>query len=185
MTKASQESNQLKEVFPISEKHVRVNDQISVSPVRLINDDGDQLGIVSIEEAMRHAGEVGQDLVEVSPNANPPVCRIMDYGKFRYEITKRAKTARKNRHVIHIKEVKMRPEISDHDFRFKINHAEEFLKRGDKVKFTLIFRGREIVHKDHGVTVLKRVIETLQDVAAVETAIHSEGRNLSMLMTSK
>jgi len=164
---------------------VRVNDQISVSPVRLISDDGKQLGIVSIDEAKRHADEVGKDLVEVSPNANPPVCRIMDYGKFRYEITKRDKTARKKRHVIQIKEIKMRPEISDHDFRFKIKHAEEFIKRGDKVKFTLIFRGREIVHKDHGVAVLNRVIETLQDIAAVETAIHSEGRNISMLMTGK
>lgn len=164
---------------------MRVNDQINISPVRLIDEDGNQIGIVSIDEAMRHANKVGLDLVEVSPNANPPVCRIMDYGKFRYEITKRAKIVRKKRRIIHIKEIKMRPEISEHDFEFKIKHAVEFLKRGDKVKFTLIFRGREILHKDHGKAVLMRVIESLKDAGIVETDIHTEGRNLSMLMTSK
>ena len=164
---------------------MRVNERITVSPVRLIDVDGEQIGVISVEEAQKHADEVGQDLVEVSPNADPPVCRIMDYGKFRYEITKRSKMARKNRHVIHIKEIKMRPEISDHDFNFKIKHAEEFIKRGDKVKFTLIFRGREVLHKDHGKAVLMRVTESLKEVAVVETNIHSEGRNFSMLMTGK
>lgn len=164
---------------------MRVNERITVSPVRLIDVDGEQIGVISVEEAQKHADKVGQDLVEVSPNADPPVCRIMDYGKFRYEITKRSKMARKNRHVIHIKEIKMRPEISDHDFNFKIKHAEEFIKRGDKVKFTLIFRGREVLHKDHGKAVLLRVIESIKDVAVVETNIHSEGRNFSMLMTGK
>jgi len=109
----------------------------------------------------------------------------MDYGKYRYEITKRAKVARKNRHVTHIKEIKMRPEISDHDFNFKVKHAEEFFGRGDKVKFTLIFRGREILHKDHGRAVLERAKIALQEIATVETDIRQEGRNLSMLLTGK
>jgi len=173
------------EDVPIADKHVRVNDQIRISPIRLIDSDGEQIGILPVEDARRQAEEAGLDLVEVSPNAKPPVCRIMDYGKYRYEITKRHKMARKKRHVVHIKEIKMRPEISDHDFQFKIKHAEEFLSRGDKVKFTLIFRGREILHKDHGRAVLTRVKDTLKDVASVETDIHSEGRNLSMLLSSK
>jgi len=153
--------------------------------VRLIDKEGKQIGIVSLEQALSRAEEVGLDLVEVSPNADPPVCRIMDYGKYRYEITKRAKMARKKRHIIHIKEIKMRPEISDHDFEFKIKHATEFLKRGDKVKFTLVFRGREVLHKDIGRAVLERVIKALEDIAAVETGIHSEGRNYSMLIAPK
>ena len=164
---------------------MRVNEQIRISPVRLIDDDGNQLGILPVDEARNMATQAGLDLVEVSPNADPPVCRIMDYGKYRYEITKRAKMARKKRHIVQIKEIKMRPEISEHDFDFKIKHAREFLERGDKVKFTLVFRGREILHKDHGKTVLVRAIETLADVATVETDIHSEGRNLSMLVNPK
>ena len=164
---------------------MKVNEQITVSPVRLIDDEGNQLGIASVDEAQKQANEAGLDLVEVSPSAKPPVCRIMDYGKYRYELTKRDKLARKKRHVIHIKEIKMRPEISEHDFNFKVNHAVEFINRGDKVKFTLVFRGRQILHKDHGKAVLQRVIEALKDNAVVETEIHNEGRNLSMLISRK
>ena len=153
--------------------------------MRLISKDGEQIGIISIEEALRIAEEADNDLVEVSPNTDPPVCRIMNYGKYRYELTKKAKDARKKRHIIHIKEIKMRPEISNHDFDFKVRHAAEFLKRKDKVKFTLIFRGREILHKDHGKTVLLKVIEELRDMSVIETDIHSEGRNLSMLLAPK
>jgi len=164
---------------------VRVNEQINISPVRLIDEGGNQLGIIPLIEAQRQADEAGLDLVEVSPNTKPPVCRIMDYGKYRYEITQRDKIARKKRHVIRIKEVKMRPEISKHDFDFKIKHAVEFINHGDKVKFTLVFRGRQVLHKDHGKAVLQRVIESLRDIAVVETDIHHEGRNLSMLMARK
>lgn len=124
-------------------------------------------------------------MVEVSPNTKPPVCRIMDYGKYQYEIAKRSKSVRKKRHIIHIKEIKMRPEISKHDFDFKIKHAIEFINRGDRVKFTLVFRGRQILHQDHGKTVLQRVIESLRDIAVVETDIHHEGRNLSILISGK
>jgi len=164
---------------------VRVNEQINISPVRLIDEGGNQIGIIPLIEAQRQADEAGLDLVEVSPNTKPPVCRIMDYGKYRYEITQRDKIARKKRRVIHIKEVKMRPEISEHDFDFKIKHAIEFINRGDKVKFTLVFRGRQVLHKDHGKAVLQRVIKSLRDTAVVETDIHHEGRNLSMLMARK
>jgi len=162
-----------------------VNEQIKVSPVRLIDQDGKQIGIVSNKAAKDQANEAGLDLVEVSPNADPPVCRIMDYGKYRYEITKRAKMARKKRHVIHIKEIKMRPEISAHDFDFKVKHAMEFFSRGDKVKFTLVFRGREILHKDHGRAVLLKVVDALKEEAVIETDIHSEGRNISMLLAPR
>ena len=164
---------------------MRVNQQIRVSTIRLIDEEGNQIGIVPIDEARSQADSAGLDLVEVSPNASPPVCRIMDYGKYRYEITKRAKMARKKRHVVQIKEIKMRPEISGHDFDFKVKHAKEFLSRGDKVKFTVIFRGREILHKDHGRIVLQRTIGMLEDIASVETDIHSEGRNMSMLVAPK
>jgi len=153
--------------------------------VLLVDEDGKQLGIVPIEDALKVASEVELDLVEVSPNAKPPVCRIMNYGKYKYEISQKAKKARKNRNIIHVKEIKMRSEISDHDFNFKLRHAEEFLKRGDKVKFTLVFRGREILHKEIGENVLNRIIEALQDIAVIESSIRSDGHNLTMIMVSK
>ena len=153
--------------------------------MRLVDEDGNQVGIVPIEEALKVANDVELDLVEVSPNAKPPVCRIMNYGKYKYEISQKAKKARKNRNIIRVKEIKMRSEISDHDFSFKIKHAEEFLKRGDKVKFTLVFRGREILHKKIGENVLNRVTETLQDIAVIESRVRTDGNNLTMIMVSK
>jgi len=162
-----------------------VNEEITISPVRMIDEEGKQIGIISIEKALDAANEAGLDLVEVAPNSSPPVCRIMDYGKYRYENSKKTKQIRKKRHVFHIKEIKMRSEISDHDFNFKIRHAIEFLKRGDKVKFTLVFRGREILHKEIGEEVLKRIAETLVDIAVIESPVRSEGRNITMIMTTK
>ncbi|MFA6471709.1 MAG: translation initiation factor IF-3 [Candidatus Latescibacterota bacterium] len=169
----------------MNEKKVRVNEQIQVSPIRLIDEEGKQVGVIPIEEALRLAENAHLDLVEVSPTAKPPVCRIMDYGKFKYEISKKVRTARKHRHVIHVKEIKLRSEISDHDFEFKMKHAEEFFQRGDKVKFTLVFRGREALHRDIGEEVLKRVTQALEDKAAVESGIRSEGRNLMLIMAPK
>jgi len=151
----------------------------------LINKEGKQIGIVAIEKALELADDAKLDLVEVAPNSQPPVCRIMDYGKYKYEISKKAKLAHKHCHVSHVKEIKMRSEISDHDFNFKIKHAIEFIKRGDKVKFTLVFRGREILHKEIGENVLKRIIEALQDVAVIESQIRNEGNNLTMIMIPK
>ena len=138
-----------------------------------------------VQEALKYAAEAELDLVEVSPTAKPPVCRVLDYGKYKYELSKKARVAKKHRHVVHIKEIKMRSEISEHDFDFKVKHAIEFFSRGDKVKFTLVFRGREALHKDIGEQVLKRVKEVLNDTAVVESDIRNEGRNLIMIMASK
>jgi translation initiation factor IF-3 len=162
-----------------------VNELILTSPIRLIDAEGAQVGIVPTEQALEMAFATGLDLVEVSPSAKPPVCRIMNYGKYRYEISKKSKNARKNRHMSQVKEIKMRSEISEHDFNFKMKHAEEFLKKGDKVKFTVVFRGREILHKDMGEVLLKRVTESLTEMATIESPIKSEGNNLSMIMTAK
>lgn len=162
-----------------------MNELILTSPIRLIDAEGAQVGIVPAEQALEMAFAAGLDLVEVSPSAKPPVCRIMNYGKYRYEISKKSKNARKNRHMSQVKEIKMRSEISEHDFNFKMKHAEEFLKKGDKVKFTVVFRGREILHKDMGEVLLKRVTESLTEMATIESPIKSEGNNLSMIMTAK
>ena len=158
---------------------------ITVSTVRLVDQDGNQVGIVPTNQAMEMASQVGLDLVEVAPNSKPPVCRIMNYGKYKYEIAKKQKLARKNRHVSHVKEIKMRSEISEHDYSFKLKHAIEFLKRGDKVKFTLVFRGREILHRDIGESVLKRIEEDLAEIANVEMRRKREGNNLAMIVVSK
>ncbi|MFC1539127.1 translation initiation factor IF-3 [Candidatus Latescibacterota bacterium] len=174
-----------KEVSLINVKKIRVNNQITVSNVRLIDNEGNQIGIVPIEKALELAEETALDVVEVAPNSKPPVCRIMDYGKYKYEISKKVKLAHKKRRIFHVKEIKMRSEISEHDFNFKIKHAEEFFKRGDKVKFTLVFRGREIMHKEIGEKVLERIVESLKDVGSVESGIRKEGNNLSIIMVPK
>jgi len=162
-----------------------VNEQIDSPTVRLIDKDGEQSGIVSISQALEMAEQAGLDLVEVAPGSKPPVCRVMNFGKYKYEISKKAKNARKNRHVTQVKEIKMRSEISEHDFDFKLKHAEEFLSRGDKVKFTIVFRGREILHMDHGNELLKRIAEQLQDKATVEATARREGNNLTMFLVGK
>ena len=167
------------------QKRYRVNQFIRVPQVRLIDENGQNFGVVTMEAALAMAEERGLDLVEVSPTAKPPVCRIMDYGKFKYEISKKVRTARKHRHVIHVKEIKLRSEISEHDFNFKMKHAEEFLQRGDKVKFTLVFRGREALHRDIGEGVLKKVTQALEEKAVIESSIRSEGRNLMMIVAPK
>ena len=156
-----------------------------MSPVRLIAADGEQLGVVPVEEALRAAQERGLDLVEVAPLARPPVVKIMDYGKYRFELAKAARAAKKKQHVIHIKEVKYRPGIDDHDFEFKTRHAREFLKEGNKVKVTMMFRGRQLAHPELGREVLNRVWDELKDIAKVETDAKLEGRNMSMVVAPK
>ena len=153
--------------------------------MRLIDADGKQVGIIPVQEAMRYAEQAGLDLVEVSPTAKPPVCRVMDYGKFKYEMAKKVRYARKGRHPAHIKEIKMRSEISEHDFDFKIKHAIEFLQRGDKVKFTLVFRGRESLHKELGYEVVERIKQRIGDHGLVERDVRDEGRNLTMITAPK
>lgn len=162
-----------------------MNEQIDSPTVRLIDKDGEQAGIVTIGQALEMAEQAGLDLVEVAPGSKPPVCRVMNFGKYKYEISKKAKNARKNRHVTQVKEIKMRSEISEHDFEFKLKHAEEFLSRGDKVKFTIVFRGREILHMDHGNELLKRIADQLLDKATIEATARREGNNLTMFFVGK
>ena len=131
------------------------------------------------------AEEQGYDLVEVAPESKPPVCRIIDYGKYRYKQSKRAKEARKKQHVTHVKEIKVRPKIEDHDFQFKVKHAREFLQSGNKVKLTVVFRGREMYYVEFGQKILQRIAEELGDVAIVERETKDEGRNLVMILAPK
>src|SRR2546425_14564 len=164
---------------------IRVNRQIRISPVRVTAPDGEQLGVLSIEEALAAALERGLDLVEVAPLARPPVAKIMDYGKFKFEQAKAARAAKKKQHVIHLKEVKFRPGIDDHDFAFKTRHAREFITDGNKVKVTMMYRGRQMAHLDLGRGVLDRVANELKDVAKIEQEPKLEGRNMSMVLAPK
>ncbi len=166
-------------------KELRTNENIRVREVRLVDENGEQLGILPVKEALRVAFERGLDLVEVAPTAKPPVCRIMDYGRFKYEQSKRDKEARKKQRVVSIKEVKMRPNIEDHDFTVKLRNAERFLKEGDKVKATIMFRGREIVHAELGRKVLDRLADAVSACSAVERAPKVEGRNMIMILSPK
>jgi translation initiation factor IF-3 len=147
---------------PVKADKTRINEQIRCPQVRVIADDGEQLGIMRPEDALREAEARGLDLVEVAPMAQPPVCRLIDFGKYRYQQSKRAKEARKNQHTIVIKEIKYRPKISDHDFDFKTNHVKEFLNEGNKVKITIMFRGREMAHPEFGTELLQRIVEALK-----------------------
>lgn len=151
----------------------------------MVDTDGNQLGIMLTREALRLAEEKQMDLVEIAPQAKPPVCKIMDFGKFKYEQSKREKETRKKQHVVSIKEVKMRPNIEDHDFEVKAKNAARFLKDGDKVKCSITFRGREIVHTQLGLVLLKKLAEELKDLANVERQPKLEGKNMIMILTSK
>ena len=166
----------------INDKRVRVNEQIRISPVRLIQDDGEQIGIVSLDEARERAAERGMDLVEVAAEARPPVVKMMDYGKFKYEAARAAREARKKQHTIQVKEVKFRPGIEDHDYEFKVRHARRFLDEGNKVKLTMMFRGRQVTHPELGLEVLSRVMEDLDDLGKVESQPNMEGRTMSMVV---
>ena len=170
---------------PAINDKTRVNHQIRISPVRVIDPDGEQLGILPIEKAMEAAEERGLDLVEVAPMARPPVCRIMDYGKFRYEEQRKAREARKKQQHVHIKEVKMRPGIEDHDYDFKLRHARRFLEEGNKVKLTMMFRGRQVAYPELGREVLLRVAQEVSDLSKVETAPQMEGRSMTMILAPK
>jgi translation initiation factor IF-3 len=150
--------------------------------VRLIDEDGTQIGVVSIREALTMAEERGLDLVEVAPNAVPPVCRVMDYGKFRYEQTKKEREARKHQKQIELKEVRLKPKTDDHDLGVKSRQARKFLLSGDKVKFTVKFRGREIFHPDIGIAMLEQMSEELRDIAIIEQKPLMEGRALSLML---
>lgn len=166
----------------ISEKRVRVNDQIRISPIRLIGAEGEQLGIVALDDARDRAAASGLDLVEVAPDARPPVVKLMDYGKFKYEEQRKARDSKKKQHKIQVKEVKFRPGIEDHDYEFKLRHARRFLEEGNKVKLTMMFRGRQITHPELGREVLERVTKDLEELAKVESRPNMEGRTMSMVI---
>ena len=168
-----------------STKRVRVNRQIRISPIRVIGSDGSQLGILEVERALAIAEEQGLDLVEVAPMARPPVARIMDYGKFKFEQAKQARQAKKKQHVIQLKEVKFRPGIDEHDFETKTRHARRFLEEGNKVKVTLMFRGRQIAHPELGKQVVDRVAQLLADIAKIESDARLEGKAMTMILTPK
>jgi len=163
----------------------RVNHEIRAREVRVIDANGEQIGIMSVRDALRLATERQLDLVEVAPNANPPVCRIMDYGKHKYEQSKREKLARKKQKVITIKEVRMSPKIDEHDFDVKVRAAERFLKAGDKVKVSVRFRGREIVHADLAKAKLTQLAELLKDIGTVERLPKLEGRQMIAVLAPK
>ena len=158
---------------------------INVAEVRLIDDKGENVGVKAIVEAMRMATEVGLDLVEISPNSDPPVCKILDFGKFKYEEQKKANVARKKQKVIEIKEIKMRPNIDTHDYDVKMRAMRAFLEEGDKVKVTLRFRGRELAHQNRGLDVLHRVQTDLSVLAKVEQFPTMEGRQMTMVISPK
>jgi len=150
--------------------------------VRLIQDDGEQIGIVSMDEARERAAERKMDLVEVAPEARPPVVKMMDYGKYKYEAQRASRESRKKQHVIQVKEVKFRPGIEDHDYKFKLRHARRFLEEGNKVKLTMMFRGRQVTHPEIGREVLIRVAGDLEDLGKLETSPSMEGRLMSMIV---
>ena len=165
-----------------NEETTRVNDQICVSEVRLIDGEGGQVGIMPTDEALEMAENVDLDLVEVSPKAKPPVCRLMDYGKFKYQQSKRTHVARQNQKIVHLKEVKMKPKIEEHDFQFKLRNALRFLEEGDKVKVGVRFMGRQIAHKDLGIELLEKFQAEIGDGGTVEQPITSEGRSMHMIL---
>lgn len=168
----------------ISKEHV-INEKIRDKEVRLIGSEGEQLGIVSSQKALEIANEKNLDLVKIAPGANPPVCKIMDYGKFRFEAAKKEKEQRKNQKVIDTKEVRLTPNIDDHDFFTKVNNAKKFLKSGNKVKVTVRFRGREVTHSSLGEDILVRFEKETEDVGTVEKRPKMEGRNMSMFISPK
>ena len=155
---------------------------IRVREVRVVSQDGEQLGILSTQEAQQLATDQGLDLVEVAPNEKPPVCRIMDYGKYKYQRSKRLQQAKKKQKVIVVKEIKLRPKTEEHDYQFKTTHVRRFLQDGHKAKVTIVFRGREMAHTELGRRILDRIIVDLEDVAAVEQMPKQEGRNMTMVL---
>ncbi len=164
---------------------IRVNEDIRSHKVRLVDDDSEQVGIVDIREARERAEDRGLDLVEVAPNADPPVVKIMDYGKYLYEQKKKEKEAKKKQHTIEVKEVRFRPQIEEHDFNTKVGHIRRFLEGGDKIKVTVFFRGREMEYQQFGRELLERVIEKTEDIAKVDKPPSMEGRQMVMYLTQE
>ncbi len=167
------------------EQQAQINEEIRDKEIRVIGPDGDQLGIMSADEALEIAAGKELDLVKIAPQANPPVCKIMDYGKYRFEQQKREKEAKKNQHVVEIKEIRLSLNIDTHDFETKVNQAKKFIKSGNKLKVSIRFRGREMGHPEHGTEIMNRFAEALSEVANVEKKAALEGRNMLMIMVAK
>lgn len=161
---------------------MKINREIRAAKVRLIGKDGDQVGVVSVQEAMTYADQAGLDLVEISPNAVPPVCKVIDYGKYRYQMTKKERESKKVQHQAKLKEIKVKPNIDEHDLMTKIKRAREFIEKGNKVRVTCMFRGREMAHPELGARVTSRIVEELQDIAQLEASPKQMGRNLSLVL---
>ncbi|XDZ67021.1 translation initiation factor IF-3 [Alphaproteobacteria bacterium LSUCC0684] len=167
---------------PPAKSGPRVNGAITAPRIRCIDENGEQLGIISVDEALRRADLAGLDLVEVQPNVDPPVCKILDYGKFKYEAQKRANEAKKRQKVVDVKEIKLRPNIDEHDYQVKMRNVRKFIGAGDKVKVTLRFRGREMAHQELGAQVLDRVREEMEELTKVEAMPKLEGRQMVMVL---
>ena len=171
--------------MPPVQEGPRVNGSIRSPKVRCIDPDGNQLGVIDTRDALLKAEDFGLDLVEVQPNADPPVCKILDYGKYKYEAQKRANEARKKQKIIEVKEIKFRPNIDEHDYQVKMRNVNKFLSGGDKVKVTLRFRGREMAHQELGANVLARVRDETEDIAKVEAMPKMEGRQMIMVLAPR
>jgi len=164
---------------------LRINTRIRAREIRVVGVDGEPLGVMSVQDALKKAEDAGLDLVEVAPSAVPPVCRIIDYSRYKYEQEKREKEARKKQKVVHIKEIRMGPKIGEHDYLFKLRNLEDFLKRGDKVKITMMFRGREMAHVDLGRKVLDRLSSDISSIGEIEESPRLEGRFINMVIRAK
>ncbi len=169
----------------MAEKDLRMNEGIRVREVRLIDADGNQKGIVQTFEALQMARDAGLDLVEIAPQAQPPVCKLLDYGKYKFELEKKIRESRKHQKQVRIKEIRMQPKIDGHDLEFKTRHIQEFLDEGDKVKVTVRFRGRELAHTELGKDVLDRILQMLGDTFLLEKPAQMEGRTMSLLLNPK
>ena len=163
----------------------RINEEIGVMRVRLVDERGNMVGVIARNEALQMAGNAGLDLVEISPNADPPVCKILDYGKFKYEEQKKKNEARKKQKIIEVKEIKLRPSIDDHDYQVKMRSMNKFIEEGDKVKVTMRFRGRELAHQELGMNVLMRVRDDLETIAKVEQMPRMGGRQMTMVVAPR
>ena len=171
--------------FVISNKELMINEEIRDKEVRVIGSNGDQLGVMSSKEALKIAEQNGMDLVKIAPQATPPVCKVMDYGKYKFELAKRDRETKKNQKVVNIKEIRLSPSIDTNDFNTKVNHTLKFLKSGDKVKVTVRFRGREVNHSSLGKVLLDKFAEAIEEVAVVEKNAKLEGKNMFMVIAPK
>lgn len=169
----------------IAKKELRINFRIRAREIRVIGAEGEQLGVMTVPDALKKAEEAGLDLVEVAPTAAPPVCRIIDFSRYKYEQEKKEKEAKKKQKVIHIKEVRLGPKIGEHDYQFKLRNLEEFLKRGDKVKISMMFRGREMAHVDLGRKILDRLASDISAIGEIEEPARQEGRFINMVIRAK